>query len=296
MLRLALIWPWLVADRNHVDLHAAPGKQNADSHSGTSSEPTFFGDPQKMSHTIHILTSFVGNITAFARAHNPPLLNLVGVELLNEPQPGPHNEAFKQWYLQAFRAIRSIDPELPLYISDSWMTEYYTEFIKTSGTPFLALDHHLYRCFTGEDISTPVFEHARRLFDPNEGTPQLFARVAQDLEGAGGALVVGEWSAALNPGSLHGIDDERAEKNAFVRAQLQLYDTHCAGWFFWAYKKEHGGDTGWSFRDAVESGVFPDDFAPYRVGLPAEDEMGIAREHARGSAFGTCFAGLTKSD
>jgi len=42
-----------------------------------------------------------------------------------------------------------------------------------------------------------------------------------------------------------------------VEAQLNLFEKHCSGWFWWTYKKEHSGDTGWCFRDAAESGVFP---------------------------------------
>ncbi|RPD60333.1 glycoside hydrolase [Lentinus tigrinus ALCF2SS1-7] len=264
------------------DLHAAPGKQNGDSHSGTSNEPTFFKQQKNMSHTIHCLAALVTHITEFARSREPPLPNLVGIELLNEPQPGPHNDALKKWYMDAFRAIRAIDPDLPLYVSDSWMTDQYAGFIKASGIPFVVLDHHLYRCFTSGDISTPAAEHARRLRDPHDHTSSMFSRVAKDLESAGGALVVGEWSAALNPGSLHGASDERAEKHAYVQAQLQLYEEHCAGWFFWTYKKEGGIDTGWSFRDAVDAGVFPGHFR--RTIQRSPTDSGAEMERARATA------------
>ncbi|KAI0754068.1 glycoside hydrolase [Daedaleopsis nitida] len=268
------------------DLHAAPGKQNADSHSGTSSEPTFFENSKNMRHTLNILTIFVTHIKTFARSHNPPLPNLVGIELLNEPAPGSHSRALKEWYKDAFRAVRAIDPNLPIYIGDSWSTDEYTAFIKASETPSIVLDHHLYRCFTSGDIATPASEHARRLRESQEATPELFSRVSKELEGCGGALVVGEWSAALNPGSLHGASDEHTEKRQYVQAQLQLYEQHCAGWFFWTYKKEHGGDTGWSFRDAVEAGVFPVGFARLPRGAFSEDDMGSVRERTRDDALG----------
>ncbi|OSD05049.1 glycoside hydrolase family 5 protein [Trametes coccinea BRFM310] len=242
------------------DLHAAPGKQNGDAHSGTSLEPAFFKHSRNMDHALRVLSALVTHLTAFTRSHDPPLPNLVGIELLNEPAPNGHDDALKRWYKETFRVLRSIDPDLPLYIGDAWRTDDYAEFVKSAGTPAVVLDHHLYRCFTKEDITTPAAEHARRLRDGNDGTVQTFARVSGELEGAGGALVVGEWSAALNPGSLHGAPDERAAKRGFVEAQLQLYEAHCAGWFFWTYKKENGRDTGWSFRDALEGGVVPPDF------------------------------------
>jgi len=68
---------------------------------------------------------------------------------------------------------------------------------------------------------------------------------------------VGEWSGALNPGSLKSSTDEYRDKKAFVEAQLELFENCCAGWFWWTYKKANSGDTGWSFRDAVEAGIFP---------------------------------------
>ncbi|KAH9848755.1 glycoside hydrolase, partial [Lenzites betulinus] len=275
------------------DLHAAPGKQNADAHSGTSApHPAFFAHPENMARTTHILAAFVAHLTAFARAHDPPLPNLVGVELLNEPQPGGHGAALKAWYRDAFRAVHAIDPGLPLYVGDAWCTDEYAGFLKAEleggAARFVVLDHHLYRCFTSEDTAAPASEHARRLREGGEGTPQMFARVAGELEGAGGALVVGEWSAALNPGSLHGAGDERAAKREFVEAQLGLYARHCAGWFFWTYKKESGGDTGWSFRDAVDAGVFPVESSRRHAvgGVKDVGESESRRDLARDGALG----------
>ena len=242
-----------------------------------------------MTHTTEILTSFASHILSFARTHNPPLPNLIGIELLNEPQPGAHGDTLKEWYRGAFRAIRAIDPNLPIYIGDCWMPEEYAAFAKSASTPFVVLDHHLYRCFTAGDIATPAAEHARRLRDRNAGTPAAFARARGELEGAGGALIVGEWSAALNPGSLQGVggDGERGAKRDFVEAQLALFEEHCAGWFFWTYKKEKGRDTGWSFRDAVDAGVIPASLGGRQLGvsrgIQGRDER---KAKARDSALG----------
>ncbi|KAK7031542.1 glucan 1,3-beta-glucosidase 3 [Favolaschia claudopus] len=238
-----------------VDLHAAPGKQNGDAHAGTSNPPAFFKNHRHRQHTIHVLRTLVTHLNA----HDPPLTNIVGVELLNEPQPSGADGDLKNWYSSAMKAIGALNPTLPLYLSDCWKTEHYAEYIKSTGHPsLLVLDHHLYRCFTSSDISTPAHEHARSLTDENAETPRMFARVAELLDAAGAGLVIGEWSAALNPGSLTGSPDDA--KN-YVSAQLQLFEKHCSGYFFWTYKKP-GWDQGWCFRDAVQSGAFP-----ARVGL-----------------------------
>lgn len=209
-----------------------------------------------MQHTTHVLTVLTGQLNSFCRSFDPPLSNILGIELLNEPQ---HDPSLERWYLEAIRSVRSVDASIPIYIGDSWMTDQYATFIESHANtmPFTVLDHHLYRCFTQGDISTPASQHAHNLRDPNAGTPQMFARVSQKLQGAGGALVVGEWSGALNPGSLHGVGDDIGVRREYIAAQLALYEQYCAGYFFWTYKKEHPGDKGWSLRDAVAAGVFP---------------------------------------
>ncbi|KAJ7065264.1 glycoside hydrolase superfamily [Mycena amicta] len=235
-----------------LDLHAAAGKQNPDAHSGSCNPPTFFSDAHKRQQTIHVLRTLVLQLKSFS--------NVVGVELLNEPQPSSDSE-LKKWYSDASKALAAVDPTLPIYISDCWKTEQYSEFIKSTlpTSSFLVLDHHLYRCFTSEDIKTPATAHAQALTDSHAPTPRMFARVAETLDEAGAGFIIGEWSGALHPGSLTGSADER---KGYIAAQLALYEAHCSGHFFWTYKKVgQNPDRGWCLRDAFEGGEFP------RVGM-----------------------------
>ncbi|KAF8151326.1 glycoside hydrolase superfamily [Crassisporium funariophilum] len=238
-----------------IDLHAAPGKQNNDTHAGTSDKANFFGDPHNQRVTIRVLEALLDNLQAFTECHNPPLYNVVGIELLNEPSP-PSDDALRDWYASAIKHLRSKDRTLPIYMGECWRTETYADFVThhSSSTALTVLDHHLYRCFTSSDINTSAEDHTRALQDPSASFPRMLAAVSEKLGRAGGGIIVGEWSGALNPGSFRGTPDE--QKN-WVKAQLDLFERCCGGWFFWTYKKQHGGDTGWSFRDAVERGVFP---------------------------------------
>jgi glucan 1,3-beta-glucosidase len=240
-----------------IDLHAAPGKQNHDSHGGTSGEPQFFSHRSNMQHATNVLCILLQQIQQLR------LPNVVGIELLNEPSPPSTNgdPLLQGWYTETIRRLQAIDPLMPVFLGECWRTDSYADYlsspemesIRTSGC-IVALDHHLYRCFTNEDIHTHISEHARRLKDSNDGTPSMFARVSNKL---GNALIVGEWSAALNPGSMNGVHSEDEAKREYVHAQLQLYEQYTAGWFFWTYKKSSGRDTGWGWRDAVQAGVFP---------------------------------------
>jgi glucan 1,3-beta-glucosidase len=207
-----------------------------------------------MEHTIHILRILLSSISSFP--------NVVGIELLNEPRPGDkgHN-ALKTWYTNAIHELRSLDSGVPIYISDCWQTDDYAGYIASlpQSQSITALDHHLYRCFTVSDTHTPISEHTHSLTDPNAATPQLFARVSSKLTSCSSAIVVGEWSGAVHPSSLHGLslEGETNARRGYIKAQLELYERYCAGWYFWTYKKEQSGDRGWSLKDAVGSSVFP---------------------------------------
>lgn len=239
-----------------LDLHAAPGKQNDDAHAGTSDRANFFNDPHNQKCTVHALRVLVNNIVS----HQPPLLNVVGVELINEPRP-PSDHALQSWYTFAMHELRS--SKIPIYLGDCWRTEFYANYLVDERPSTLTvLDHHLYRCFTESDIRTSAESHTLSLADPNAETPVMLARAAEKLGRVGCGIVIGEWSGALNPGSLRG---GTKEKEDYVRAQLDLFEEHCGGWFFWTYKKQDRGDTGWSLRDAVQAGIFP----PW-VGLKAK--------------------------
>ncbi|KAJ7595139.1 glycoside hydrolase superfamily [Mycena floridula] len=219
-----------------LNLHAAPGKQNPDAHARTSNSPAFFSDKHRRQHTIRVLRTLVQNLAEFP--------NVISIELLNKPQPSS-DDVLKNV------EIRSIDPTLPLYLGDCWRMENYAQFIKAiGGRTLTVLDHHLYRCFTAQDTSIPAMEHARILQDD---TSKTFARVSELI---GGALVISEWSGALNPGSIRNKGNWDEEQKAYISSIQRL--RHCAGWWFWTYKKQESGDKGWSLRHAIEGGIFPD--------------------------------------
>lgn len=242
-----------------IDLHAAPGSQNVDSHSGTSSHKNGFFSPVNKTHTIDVLRILIRSLS--------PFQNIVGIELLNEPHPGDHgHENLKAWYINTINEMEKCNPNVQIYISDCWRTDDYAGFISSlpARQSMVVLDHHLYRCFTSSDIHTHISQHALSLSDPHAPTRQIFERVSSLLTSS--AIVVGEWSGAINPGSLGGLrcEEETKARRDYIDDQLALYEQYCAGWFFWTYKKEQSGDRGWSLRDAVADRIFPD-----TVGLTA---------------------------
>ena len=247
-----------------------------------------------MRHTTHVLAVALTHITKFISSFNPPLPNFVGIELLNEPAPGQHTAALKQWYSDAIRSLHVINTRAPIVIGDSWQTDDYAGYLSHKADsfqhPHVSLDHHLYRCFTQEDIDVLAYDHAGRLWDHNGNTRQTFARVTDKLEASGCDLIVGEWSGALNPKSLDSLPNHDHARSQFIQAQLDLYEQYCAGNFFWTYKKQWEGDKGWSFRDAVRGDVFPKSIG-LRLKRPLEhhprETRLNAREAERTRALGT---------
>ncbi|KAH8829799.1 glycoside hydrolase family 5 protein [Flagelloscypha sp. PMI_526] len=271
-----------------IDLHAAPGKQNNDNHSGTSSSPTFFSKTSNQTHCLQILNGLIRTLTSLDHP------NLIGIELLNEPAP-PSDSTLQKFYEKAIEVLAEVDPTVPVYLSECWKLDSYADWIRKRKTQrpeqMIVLDHHLYRCFTPQDHKTPVAAHTASLTNDDADTPKTFARASEKLRKAGSDFIVGEWSAALNPKSLEGAEHDAQTK--YARAQLELFEKHCAGHFFWTYKKSVSGDRGWSFRDAVESRTLPRWVGGMRLkravplGDDEEERSTAARDSAAQEAYDT---------
>jgi len=223
-----------------IDLHAAPGAQNKDAHSGTGNgKVKMWSSRTNLSKTLLALQVLT---TQLASRHN-----VVGVELLNEPA---NNDRLGGWYEDALAALRRISPDIPLYINDAWDAAWYSKIVG-DRPDFVVLDHHLYRCFTPGDIAMSGDEHAAAIRNSSP-LPALSSA-------ARGSLIIGEWSAALNPSSLRSGEagEQDRQRRVWARAQLEAYEAVCAGWFFWTWKKSTGWDAGWSARDATTAEILP---------------------------------------
>jgi len=193
-------------------------------------------------------TSLALRFLASTLCHNP---NVIGLELLNEPA---NNGKLQKWYETTLAEVRAVaGPDFPIYVSDAWDTHHYASWVG-GRDDFVVLDHHLYRCFTDQDKTMNGDQHAQKLRNEFAGT------FGGQSSAAKGNLVVGEWSASLDPRSLHqGMPDGEKDRQRrdFVKAELELFERGTAGWWFWTYKKGEGWDAGWSARDASRAEILP---------------------------------------
>ncbi|KAF8517620.1 glycoside hydrolase [Gautieria morchelliformis] len=242
-----------------IDLHSAPGKQNADAHSGINGRVEFY-NKANLSRTVDVLILLA---TAFKETPN-----VVGIQLVNEPQNNIH---LPGWYKSAIDSVRATTgPDLPIYIHDAWSTDQYASLV-SARSDFVVLDHHLYRCFTSHDQTLSGDQHASAL--PRDD----FARHAETTRGN---FVVAEFSAALNPNSMGTSDagEQDRQRRVFARAELELFESSCGGWWMWTYKKD-GWDAGWSLRDAVRAEIMPS-WVGIRRSSHYENDVKKRDEHA----------------
>lgn len=237
-----------------IDLHGVPGGQNTDSHSGKSDGKVNLWHGLRSSSnqklTIEILVALAEALAPFE--------NMIGLELMNEPQ---NSSSLKAFYSDAIKQIRkSKVPEaanLPLYLGDAWDTNHYSNFVghHTDFNNTLVLDHHLYRCFTPRDHKTSAQEHACNIDVNTQGKTAWWLKNMSD--NAKGSIIIGEWSGALNPGSFHNCGSKLEARKAWSFAQWRAFETYTAGYYYWTLKKEGGPDPGWCLYTAMEKGSMP---------------------------------------
>lgn len=244
-----------------IDLHGAPGGQNKDAHSGKSDgKVNFFNGIHAGSNkktTIKILVELAEAVADYE--------NVIGLELINEPE---NHSSLEEFYNDAIKAIRSSNnanvARLPLYLGDAWNAHHYAKYVgknSDAGNPLVS-DHHLYRCFTKKDHQTSAEDHARAMDVNHGGTAKFLSSIADET---GGNIIIGEWSAALNPGSLKDCPSKTEAKKAWGMSQWWAYEQFMSGYFYWTLKKEGGPDPGWCFYTAVEKGIMPQNINPLQT-------------------------------
>jgi glucan 1,3-beta-glucosidase len=238
-----------------IDLHAAPGAQNTDGHSGLSNGKANFYNDANMSKTLSILKAIVETFGGTE--------NVTAIELINEPQ---HNGRLADWYKDAINHLRTTS-NIPIVLGDCWNPTKYRELIKDEEqTGTLILDHHYYRCFTPQDCSKSAAHHAAEI-QPGKNGP-AFGHLKEHSSKLNKNIIIGEWSAALNPGSLKDCgNDKKKHQMEWARAQLNAFNDQCAGHFFWTLKKEGHTDVGWCLYSAIEQGILPSGLGRPRNGV-----------------------------
>ncbi|KAF8597905.1 glycoside hydrolase [Ceratobasidium sp. AG-I] len=224
-----------------VDLHGAPGSQNGQAHSGTSNgQSHLFDDEGNIKRTIDILTYLTKQLV--------PVSNVVGIQVLNEPN---NVVSLPDFYGRVIDTLRKVSPEaakFPFYIHDGFNLQRFADFV-SGRRDFVVQDHHSYFVFTPSDSAKPAAEHISSV------DTAVLSALSSASKKARHNIVVDEWSCALTPQSLSFVSSgakQLAARKSFCSQQVSVYLRSTAGWSFWSYKTENcDNEDGWCFRKAV---------------------------------------------
>jgi len=275
-----------------VDFHALPGGANGDSHSGVST-----GKAELWSHKHNLDLAL--ECLRFLAVELRPLPNITGLQLVNEAQwaaPG----MFK-FYDNAIDLIASIDPTIPIYISDGWNLNEAITYCRQKNNVNTSLmrnpviiDTHKYFTFTEKDrAKSPqeIIQEVRnsQLSELNPHTTKA-GNVFDNSTAIG--VFIGEYSVTLDGRTWSRTPSAASNRKDLTRqfghAQSELYINKAIGCTFWSYKFDweghqpgrrgmvHTGGGDWGFRTQVDNGNI---FAP-RVMVVTRGEIGSGVQRA----------------
>ncbi|CAO1633075.1 unnamed protein product [Parajaminaea phylloscopi] len=219
-----------------LDLHGAYGSQNGNDHSGISGSVNFFTSENRQ--LTADLLKWLANEVA-------PVTNIVGLQVLNEPQ---NRNVLWTWYSSTMDDIRTINnftSTLPLYFHDAFNMPKGSDFV-SKRKDFVVQDNHSYFVYTSADTSMSAQAHTSQI----QG--QLLSKFQQNSNLARRNMIVGEWSCALAPSSLSGVSDKTAATRKYCMAQQDTYANATAGYHYWSYKMENcDSNAGWCLKAAL---------------------------------------------
>lgn len=241
-----LDWAMAMAEKYNLkvllDLHALPGSQNGNDHSGRIGEMRWFEDAGFRRQSIDIC------VEAAARYKDSPAL--WGFEIINEPHFSWRTQwALRAYYLKAYRRILRLLPDhIYVTFSDAFRPWLLVGALLDHKRQRVAMDIHWYS--SGANWrKLPTLDAYCREVTRRSRTLWWLQKIHP--------VIVGEWSMMLVQESysiLHGQSLEAAEKE-HLGVQLAAYDTALAH-IYWSYKTESPG--GWNYRDIVEKGPLPE--------------------------------------
>eukprot|EP00253_Pinus_taeda_P020418 PITA_20418 len=219
-----------------VDLHAAPGSQNGDAHSGTRDGYLEWpGSQDNIDKSISVIDFLAGRY-----ASNSALL---GIELLNEPRaPGLPVDTLKTYYKRGYDTVRKHSSSAYVIMCNRIGPADAKElFDINNGLTSTVVDVHYYNLYDDSTFKSMSVQENIDYINNNR------AQILQSLTSANGPLIyVGEWTDEFEYQGASMSDYQK-----FGNAQLQVYGTATFGWGYWSLKNDNYNH--WSFEWMVQN-------------------------------------------
>jgi glucan 1,3-beta-glucosidase len=216
------------AEANRIDillcLHGAPGSQNGEMHSGKKGAVGWDEDPANITQTVEVITRLAERYKLSS--------NLWGIELLNEPAASIPKRTLKRYYHRAYHSIRkTCGADVRVIINDIYQSKHWRWPLHWPFYKNVWFDTHQYQIFTDRERAMDASGHIA--YTQNSVRKLLRALRFHHH------LIVGEWSAALDPRSLAGRSQTKvtAAYGSYFDTQQAVYG-QTDGWFYWTYKTE----------------------------------------------------------
>ncbi|CAR28323.1 hypothetical protein ZYGR_0R00570 [Zygosaccharomyces rouxii] len=226
-----------------VDIHALPGGANADAHSGSSlKNASFFGNSSYVNQVCNEILPFI--VKDVCQNND----NIIGLQIVNEAKFDNNASGQKKYYSKATKAIRAIDDDLPIVISDGWWPQQWADWVQQQGLDTnLIVDSHIYRCFSDSDKQ----KSAQQIIDDLPNSASLPKDQAD--------YMVGEFSCVLDTQTWDKTQGDRGQLvKQYGNAKTSSFSKNASwGWFFWTLQFQHGDGGEWGFIPMVNSSSIP---------------------------------------
>ncbi|KAK4541399.1 hypothetical protein LTR36_008000 [Oleoguttula mirabilis] len=231
-----------------IDMHGLPGGANPQDHSGTNS-----GKAELWGHRSN--RDLATRSLCFIAQQTRNMENVAGIQIINEAEWDA--KGMYDWYDEVIGQLSSIDPTMPVYISDAWNLDKAAKWSQGKNSLLagqsspVVIDTHLYWCFSNEDkkkspqiIATEV-QHKLSALDGKDGSV---------VDHGAAQAVVGEYSCVLGEDTW--ARGQGAPKDQLIQqfgnAESTRFQQRAGGSFFWTYKMDWMPGGEWGFKNMTE--------------------------------------------
>lgn len=223
-----------------IDLHAAPGSQNGNDHSGKKGSIDWHTNPSNITKTLDVIAKLAKRFGNHSQ--------LLAIELLNEPNEKIPRDILVHFYQEGYARVRA-HSGAAVIMADAWQPDCWQGVLSGPDFQNVWLDVHLYQAFGKDNERLSMLDHLKKVRQWSDLLEHITSH----------PTLVGEWSLGLPPKAFRGLGDFDRDKamQAYGKAQLQAF-AQSHGWCYWTYKTEDKG--AWSLRDCVARGWLPSNF------------------------------------
>lgn len=224
-----------------LDLHGLQGSQNGNDHSGQVGQAKFY-EPSNIKRAL-------GTVEHVAKTYGSRKA-LMGLELINEPKlgfPTPRELAGGQPAQDLARLLgyydksleitaRHLPQEVKVLVGDGFQPERMSRALGRRGLrDRVVLDVHHYQAYSVLDRSLTYEQH---LYKAASKTRTRLAKLGEQ-----GLLMIGEWSAALPPKALAGMDESQKVDalKRYYDVQVDTFNATAYAQSYWSYKAPGNG-------------------------------------------------------